>query len=76
MLITVKRIWRQWAGNLREAREAAGLTQAQLAKRIGASQPSVARWESGDGGPSDRYKIAIGKALGWHPHDLFPLEDV
>lgn len=29
----------------RAAREAAGLTQAQLAERIGSTAPSVCRWE-------------------------------
>jgi transcriptional regulator with XRE-family HTH domain len=32
---------------IREARLRAGLTQSQLADRVGTSQPAVARWESG-----------------------------
>jgi transcriptional regulator with XRE-family HTH domain len=36
---------------LREARLAAGLTQAELAERLGASQPVVARVESGRANP-------------------------
>jgi len=37
---------------LREARLRAGLTQAELAKRAGTSQPAIARWESGAVQPS------------------------
>jgi transcriptional regulator with XRE-family HTH domain len=33
------------ARTLRLAREAAGLTQTQLAKRIGVSQPQISKWE-------------------------------
>jgi len=39
---------------LREAREAAGLSQAALARRAGTSQPAVARYESGTASPSVR----------------------
>jgi transcriptional regulator with XRE-family HTH domain len=37
---------------LREARLRAGLTQKQLARRAGTSQPAIARWESGAVQPS------------------------
>lgn len=41
------RLWRMSAGQLiRSAREAEGLTQAQLARRLGITQPSVARLEA------------------------------
>ncbi len=33
---------------LREARERRGLTQQQLARRLGRTQSMVARWESGE----------------------------
>ena len=37
---------------LREARLRAGLTQKELARRAGTSQPAIARWESGAVQPS------------------------
>ena len=33
--------------SVRQVRESAGMTQAELARRLGVSQPNVARWESG-----------------------------
>ena len=36
---------------IRLARQRAGLTQAELATRVGLAQPSVARWERGDSDP-------------------------
>jgi hypothetical protein len=32
---------------IRQVRESAGISQAELARRLGVAQPSVARWESG-----------------------------
>ncbi len=37
---------------LREARLRAGLTQAQLGRRVGRSQSQIARWERGEVKPS------------------------
>lgn len=37
---------------IRRARKRANLTQAELAKRLGTSQPVVARWESGRVSPT------------------------
>ena len=37
---------------MREARLRAGLTQQELARRAGTSQPAIARWESGAVQPS------------------------
>ena len=36
---------------IREARKRAGLTQAELARRLGTHQPVIARWETGRTNP-------------------------
>jgi ribosome-binding protein aMBF1 (putative translation factor) len=50
-----------------EARDKAGLTQADVAERMGTTQPVVARLESGRQAPSlatlKRYAKAVGKSL-------------
>jgi HTH-type transcriptional regulator/antitoxin HipB len=50
---------------LAEARHAAGLTQAEVAKRMGTSQAAVARMERGVVKPSwasiERYASAVGR---------------
>ena len=52
---------------VRDAREGAGLTQADLVSRAGTSQPAVARYESGVVSPSvttlDRLLRACGVVL-------------
>ncbi len=48
-----------------EARGVAGLTQKELAKRIGTSQPTIARWESGAQVPSVRSLTSIARATGF-----------
>lgn len=56
------------AKTLRESRLAAGLTQAQLAARLGVSQPTVAGWERPGANPTvrtlDRALAATGRRLG------------
>jgi ribosome-binding protein aMBF1 (putative translation factor) len=49
---------------LRRARETAGLTQAELAKRLGIKQPVVSRAESGTGRVGERYVARVLKACG------------
>lgn len=48
-----------------KARAATGLTQAQLAKKVGTSQSTVARWESGAQVPSVRTLMKVAKATGY-----------
>ncbi len=59
------------ARDLRSAREEAGLTQAELAKRMRKSQALVARSESGSIHIGERYFQAVLKACGlpatWEP---------
>lgn len=56
---------------IKEARTAAGLTQAELARRARTSQPAVAAYESGDKIPTvgtlERLLRAAGASLETHP---------
>ncbi|MEO7803317.1 MAG: helix-turn-helix transcriptional regulator [Actinomycetota bacterium] len=47
-----------------KARARAELSQEQLARKIGTSQPMVARWESGSQIPSVRSLLKIAEATG------------
>lgn len=62
---------KKWGLRVRAAREAAGLTQAQLAGRSQLSQQKVSQIESGRPGGDDSRR-AVARALGVRPVDLFP----
>ena len=49
---------------LRERRLACGLTMAQLAERIGVSQPAISQWESGRDRPGRESLQKLATALG------------
>jgi hypothetical protein len=50
---------------IREARLKAGLTQAQLAERLGRERAQVARWETGGQEPSFENLVAVVEACGF-----------
>lgn len=54
---------------LAKNREELGLSQAEVAARIGTSQSALARLERGEGNPTlatvDRYASAMGKKIEW-----------
>ena len=52
------------ARQLKQLREAAGMTQVDLAKKIGTKQPGIARVERGLATPSLEMLFKIGSALG------------
>jgi ribosome-binding protein aMBF1 (putative translation factor) len=60
---------RQMLAGLAAQRQAAGLTQTQVAARMGTSQSAVARLEAGDtdvrASTLERYAAAIGSQITW-----------
>lgn len=54
----------RYADLVRASRAAAGLTQAQLASRLGTTQSAVSRWEQGRDEPRLSTLAAIGRATG------------
>lgn len=51
--------------NVRKARDAAGLTQSQLAAEVGAtSLMAVSRWENGTHKPNDAFLVRLSQVLG------------
>lgn len=61
-----------WGNNLREARKAADLTQAELAELLGTTQQAIAKWETGKSVPRDETRWRLASELGVPAHELFP----
>jgi transcriptional regulator with XRE-family HTH domain len=57
--------------NVRRCREAAGLSQEDLAARMGVDQAYVSRLEAGQRNPTIVTVWHVAKALGVEPSDLF-----
>lgn len=64
--------FRLWASNIRFGRRALKMTQGALAQKVGVSQQTIAKWESGDP-PRDEHKVALAKALQQDVRQMFPL---
>jgi transcriptional regulator with XRE-family HTH domain len=64
------------SGRLRTSRKAAGLTQAELARRARVSRASVQRWERFGDLPSARAARVLGDALNVSAQFLLGLEEV
>jgi putative transcriptional regulator len=54
-----------------QSRRAAGLTQPQLAAKVGVSRPTIARIEAGGHAPSVTVALAIARELGEPVETLF-----
>ena len=54
-----------------QARHRAGLTQPQLAEKVGVSRPTIARIEAGGHSPSVAVALAIARELGEPVEALF-----
>ena len=63
---------RQLVADLAAQRQSAGLSQTQVAARMGTSQSAVARIEAGDAdvraSTLERYAAAVGSQLSWRLH--------
>jgi transcriptional regulator with XRE-family HTH domain len=53
-----------------QLRKAAGLSQLQLAEKLGVTQPLISRYEKGDRRMYDDLIIVMAKALGVTPNDI------
>ncbi len=62
---------RQLAEALRRMRKQAGLTQTEMAKRLGVSQPTLNRLESGSQNATLRTLNHVCRSLGCTVGDLF-----
>ena len=56
--------------NIQAARKALGLTQEDLANRLGVARQTVAKWESGESLPDLENAYALAKLLGVSVDDL------
>lgn len=61
--------------NVRRARKAAGLSQAQLAASLGCQQPLISRIETGQIATTLEVIVAIGRATSVPPVLLLPTEN-
>ncbi len=61
---------------IREARLRAGITQAELARRLRTTQPAVARWESRRASPSFEAVLRAVRACGFDLHVRMPPLDL
>lgn len=66
----------QLGSRIRQARDRAGLTQEQLAERIGVSRTAVARYESGEIEPKLHNLAAIALALNVSADELLGIRPV
>lgn len=64
-----------WVSRVRAWRERAGLSQAELAARIGTSRQAVVAIESGHQVPSTASSLKLARALGCRVEELFSMED-
>jgi transcriptional regulator with XRE-family HTH domain len=71
---------RSLVGELTAQRHAAGLSQTQVAARMGTSQSAVARLETGEAdvraSTLERYAAAIGSQISWRLEGAPPLEQL
>lgn len=57
---------------MRAARVACGKSQAEIAKELGKTQPTVSEWESDSTLPDTRDVRSVAESYGLHPMQLLP----
>ncbi|MFC7462325.1 helix-turn-helix transcriptional regulator [Hydrogenophaga defluvii] len=62
-----------YAARLVAARRAAGLTQADVAKRVGVAQSTYSKWEAGESDMQAIHIRPLAKALGLNLEDVVPM---
>lgn len=60
------------ASLIRERRQKANITQAELARRIGASRFTVCKWEAGVRAPDEEFWAPLIREIGISLADLSP----
>ena len=55
---------------IRQSREQKGMTQEELAERLGVSRQAVSKWENGTVDPSTSNLLALAKLYGLSPEAL------
>ena len=60
-----------FAQQLTQAREVAGLSKAELARRVGVPRQHVTKWESGVNLPSLENALALSRVLSLSVNELF-----
>lgn len=58
------------ADNIRRMREGAGMTQAELAERVGRTRATVTQWESGWSQPRMSMVVRLAEVFGVKPSDV------
>lgn len=61
--------------NISVARKKAGVTQGELAEKIGVTQGAVSQWENGDTKPSVELLPKLASVLGCTIDELFRTDD-
>lgn len=61
-----------WGERLRSARQSAGMTQVELANRLGLSQYTISRLETGEHRPHDDTKFLLANFFDTTVEALFP----
>lgn len=66
----------RWGSRLARARAAAGLSIGELARQTGIHKSHLARFELGEAGLGDEYRILVAAKVGQPVSELFPYPEI